>query len=151
MFCLATNEIAQTGLSSLPPVIYYSEQLFSKRLALLWMCLFDTQADEGRPLSRFTEWRVDKALLAKAHEHHQEILEAEGLELDGFIALLDSAVKLGFALSLNGYWQLLPAVYRYLEHFESLSASGQDDSFDEPQGGEEDESAEVGLDEEEEA
>ena len=56
-----------------------------------------------------------------------------------------------FALSLNGYWQLLPAVYRYLEHFESLSASGQDDSFDEPQGGEEDESAEVGLDEEEEA
>ncbi|RWT28752.1 hypothetical protein DN613_23420 [Aeromonas caviae] len=28
MFCLATNQIAQTGLSSLPPVIYYSEQLF---------------------------------------------------------------------------------------------------------------------------
>ncbi|MCR3895676.1 hypothetical protein NUK31_22325, partial [Aeromonas caviae] len=25
----APNEIAQTGLSSLPPVIYYSEQLFS--------------------------------------------------------------------------------------------------------------------------
>jgi len=31
LFCLATNEIAQTGLSSLPPVIYYSEQLFSWR------------------------------------------------------------------------------------------------------------------------
>ncbi|WP_223945976.1 hypothetical protein, partial [Aeromonas caviae] len=30
LFCLATNQIAQTGLSSLPPVIYYSEQLFSK-------------------------------------------------------------------------------------------------------------------------
>ncbi|RDD48155.1 hypothetical protein ASJ36_20670 [Aeromonas sp. ARM81] len=30
MFCLATNEIAQTGLSSLPPVIYYSEQLFRR-------------------------------------------------------------------------------------------------------------------------
>jgi len=28
LFCLATNQIAQTGLSSLPPVIYYSEQLF---------------------------------------------------------------------------------------------------------------------------
>ncbi|ATY80454.1 hypothetical protein CVS42_06135 [Aeromonas veronii] len=27
---LATNEIAQTGLSSLPPVTYYSEQLFSE-------------------------------------------------------------------------------------------------------------------------
>ncbi|MEH8186692.1 hypothetical protein Q7I35_13165 [Aeromonas allosaccharophila] len=30
---MATNEIAQTGLSSLPPVIYYSEQLFSRVLA----------------------------------------------------------------------------------------------------------------------
>ncbi|MEH8183136.1 hypothetical protein Q7I33_15465, partial [Aeromonas allosaccharophila] len=33
---LATNQIAQTGLSSLPPVIYYSEQLFSLiRLGLI--------------------------------------------------------------------------------------------------------------------
>ncbi|MEI4963415.1 hypothetical protein, partial [Aeromonas caviae] len=32
-FCLATNQIAQTGLSSLPPVIYYSEQLFRGRLS----------------------------------------------------------------------------------------------------------------------
>ena len=102
----------------------------SKRLALLWMCLFDTQADEGRPLSRFTEWRVDKGLAGQGSRASSgDPFEAEGLELDGFIALLDSAVKLGFALSLNGYWQLLPAVYRYLEHFESLSASGQDDSF----------------------
>ena len=31
LFCLATNQIAQTGLSSLPPVIYYSEQLFRVR------------------------------------------------------------------------------------------------------------------------
>jgi hypothetical protein len=29
---LATNEIAQTGLSSLPPVIYYSEQLFNRSM-----------------------------------------------------------------------------------------------------------------------
>ncbi|RQX17741.1 hypothetical protein EHZ61_21300 [Aeromonas caviae] len=35
MFCLATNQIAQTGLSSLPPVIYYSEQLFSVSRCLL--------------------------------------------------------------------------------------------------------------------
>ncbi|WP_429149435.1 hypothetical protein, partial [Aeromonas rivipollensis] len=31
----ATNQIAQTGLSSLPPVIYYSEQLFREAPALL--------------------------------------------------------------------------------------------------------------------
>ncbi len=40
LFCLATNEIAQTGLSSLPPVIYYSEQLFREtiRRKLLERC-----------------------------------------------------------------------------------------------------------------
>ncbi|OLF59971.1 hypothetical protein BTN33_08740 [Aeromonas veronii] len=32
---MATNEIAQTGLSSLPPVIYYSEQLFRYHSATL--------------------------------------------------------------------------------------------------------------------
>ncbi|MGU5759327.1 hypothetical protein, partial [Aeromonas caviae] len=34
LFCFAPNEIAQTGLSSLPPVIYYSKQLFSREVAL---------------------------------------------------------------------------------------------------------------------
>ncbi|MEI4964452.1 hypothetical protein U1527_21030, partial [Aeromonas caviae] len=36
--CLATNQIAQTGLSSLPPVIYYSEQLFrsDKAFQKMW-------------------------------------------------------------------------------------------------------------------
>ena len=53
---------------------FISRSLAAKpaRPASAWRCygcaLFDTQADEGRPLSRFTEWRVDKALLAKAHE-----------------------------------------------------------------------------------
>ena len=84
----------------------------SRRLALLWMCLFDTQADEGKPLSRFMDWRVDKSLLSKTHERHKDLLEAEGLGLDGFIGLLESAVKLGFAMSHDGHWQLLPAIDR---------------------------------------
>ena len=122
----------------------------SRRLALLWMCLFDTQADEGRPLSRFMDWRVDNALLTKAHERHKDLLEAEGLWLDGFIGLLDSAVKLGFALSHDGYWQLLPAVYRYLEHFESL-LTRTDDPLAALLGEEEDETVEAEPDEEEQA
>ncbi|WP_290436461.1 hypothetical protein, partial [Aeromonas caviae] len=36
LFCLATNQIAQTGLSSLPPVIYYSEQLFRISPSSIW-------------------------------------------------------------------------------------------------------------------
>lgn len=122
----------------------------SRRLALLWMCLFDTQADEGRPLSRFMDWRVDNALLTKAHERHKDLLEAEGLWLDGFIGLLDSAVKLGFALSHDGYWQLLPAVYRYLEHFESL-LTRTDDSLEALLGQDEDEAVDADQDEEDEA
>ncbi len=120
----------------------------SRRLALLLMCLFDTQADEGKPLSRFTDWRVDKTLMAKAHERHKELLEAEGLDLESFVGLLDSAVKFGFVLLHNGYWQLLPAVYRYLEHFESL-ASGSDVSLEDLSLDEDDETNE--LDEEDEA
>ena len=122
----------------------------SRRLALLWMCLFDTQADGGKPLSRFMDWRVDNALLTKAHERHKDLLEAEGLALDGFIGLLESAVKLGFAMSHDGHWQLLPAVYRYLEHFESLVTSS-DNLLVALQGEEEDETLEAEQDEEEEA
>ena len=122
----------------------------SRRLALLWMCLFDTQADEGKPLSRFMDWRVDNALLTKAHERHKDLLEAEGLALDGFIGLLESAVKLGFALPQDGYWQLLPAVYRYLEHFESLVASTEN-SFEVLLGDEEEQTIDAEQDDEEEA
>lgn len=122
----------------------------SKRLALLWMCLFDTQADEGKPLSRFMDWRVDNLLLSKVHEQHKDLLEAEGLGLDGFIGLLDSAVKLGFAMPHEGHWQLLPAVYRYLEHFESLVTSS-DNPLEEQQGEVEDETVEAEQDEEEDA
>ncbi|KHA56408.1 hypothetical protein NM74_11760 [Aeromonas hydrophila] len=120
----------------------------SRRLALLWMCLFDTQADEGKPLSRFMDWRVDHILLAKAHERHKDLLEAEGLALDGFISLLDSAAKLGFALSHDGYWQLLPAVYRYLEHFESL-VSSSDGSLEALLGQGEEDTVEADQEEEE--
>ncbi|MEI4956151.1 hypothetical protein, partial [Aeromonas caviae] len=46
LFCLATNQIAQTGLSSLPPVIYYSEQLFSNLTTPLG---FISGVSENRP------------------------------------------------------------------------------------------------------
>ncbi len=52
MFCLAINEIAQTGLSSLPPVIYYSEQLFSMKINLLQL---QTHGDERGSLVALEE------------------------------------------------------------------------------------------------
>lgn len=92
----------------------------SRQLALLFMCLFNTQADVGQPLSRFGDWRIDKSLIVETYRQHQELLVAESLDLDKFTALLQSATRFGFALDHSGYWQLLPAVNRYLEHFESL-------------------------------
>lgn len=92
----------------------------SRQLALLFMCLFNTQADVGQPLSRFGDWRIDKSLIVETYRQHQELLVAESLDLDKFTALLQSATRFGFALDRSGYWQLLPAVNRYLEHFESL-------------------------------
>lgn len=98
----------------------------SSQIALLFMCLFNIQADTGQPLSRFGDWRVDKELLTKAYEHHQELLEAESLDPEKLIAVLESATRLGFVMPHSGYWQLLPAVNRYLEHFETLMSLNDD-------------------------
>ncbi|WP_324034688.1 hypothetical protein, partial [Aeromonas caviae] len=45
---LATNQIAQTGLSSLPPVIYYSEQLFRKWLKTMDQMVLNNNRDPSK-------------------------------------------------------------------------------------------------------
>lgn len=93
----------------------------SRQLALLFMVIFDTQADAGRALNRFDDWSIDQALLTQAFEQHQELLVAENLDVEGLQELLNKAANFGFAQPQNGHWQLLPAVWRYLDHFESLA------------------------------
>ncbi|MAG65284.1 MAG: hypothetical protein CMK74_05350 [Pseudomonadales bacterium] len=93
----------------------------SRQLALLCMVLFDTQADAGKALNRFTEWRIDRPLLESAFEQHQELLTAEDLDVDKLQNLLEKATLFGFARSQPGYWELLPAVFRYLDHFQALA------------------------------
>jgi hypothetical protein len=100
----------------------------SRQLALLFMVIFDTQADAGKALNRFSDWPIDRALLTTASEHHQELLQAEGLDVDGLLALLERAGTFGFARSEAGHWQLLPAVCRYLDHFEALAEQLTDES-----------------------
>ena len=98
----------------------------SRQLALLFMVIFDTQADAGRPLLRFSDWAIDRALLETVHEQHEELLLAEDLDVDGLQALLDTAARFGFSQQHSGHWQLLPAVCRYLDHYETLAAAGRD-------------------------
>lgn len=100
----------------------------SRQLALLFMVIFDRQADAGQSLSRFYDWRIDNALLQSASEQHQEILNAENLDIDGLKSLLEKAEGLGFCQKHSGYWTLLPAVCRYLDHFEALAQHSDTDT-----------------------
>ncbi|MEZ5592745.1 MAG: hypothetical protein R3F53_19405 [Gammaproteobacteria bacterium] len=115
----------------------------SRQLALLFMVIFDTQADAGKPLLRFGDWIIDRALLATVYEQHQELLTAEELDIDTLSGLLETASRFGFARTdSSGRWQLLPAVCRYLDHFEALAAERNDSSragyaFDPEEGPEE--------------
>ena len=93
----------------------------TRQLALLFMVVFDTQADAGKPLMRFGDWVIDSNLLKTVHEQHQELLVAEGIEPEGLITLFETAQRFGFAQADNGHWRLLPAVCRYLDHYEELA------------------------------
>lgn len=99
----------------------------SRQLALLFMVIFEAQANAGKPLLRFSDWLIDREWLAQVHEQQQEVLDAEGLGPDGLVDLIHRACNLGFALSEPAGWRLLPAVCRYLDHFEALAAAAQDE------------------------
>ncbi|XOZ33161.1 condensin complex protein MksE [Halomonadaceae bacterium KBTZ08] len=95
----------------------------TRQLALLFMVIFDYQADAGQALVRFEDWVIDHRLLDAVHEQQQALLEAEELTRDSLNQLMDRAVNYGFAISDGGgAWRLLPAVHRYLEHFEELAS-----------------------------
>ena len=64
----------------------------SRQLALLFMLIFDTQADAGRPLGRFEDWVIDRDLLQTAFEQHQELLLAEELTVDSLFGLLETVL-----------------------------------------------------------
>lgn len=99
----------------------------SRQLALLFMVLFEFQADAGRPLLRFSDWRIDRGLLNEVYVKNRDLLEAEELDSSGLFALLGTAERYGFATSSSGHWRLLPAVCRYLDHFEELAQSKTDE------------------------
>ncbi|WP_151703055.1 condensin complex protein MksE [Nitrincola alkalilacustris] len=116
----------------------------SRQLALLFMVIFDTQADAGYSLQRFSEWRVDRKLIEVVFEQHQELLIAEGLEVDELLALLAKAETFGFARQHVDYWELLPAVCRYLDHFEALADHLREQGAEQDSGEDEDDMSDTG-------
>lgn len=93
----------------------------SRQLALLFMIIFNTQADSGKSFGEFISWRIDQEFMLEVFKQNQDILLAENLTIDTLIQLLDKAHHFGFVAKQSGYWQLLPAVFRYLDHIEALA------------------------------
>lgn len=102
----------------------------SRHLALLFMVIFDAQANAGKALQRFTDWLIDRERLVEVYKQQQDLLDAEGLNPDAIVDLLGRACNLGFAIAEPVGWRLLPAVCRYLDHFESLALMIKNDSDD---------------------
>lgn len=99
----------------------------TRRLALFFMVLFEYQGDAGKPLRRFMDWRIDAELLTEVYSQHKEVLFAEGISAEEFPDFTKTAERFGFMCKEDGAYYLLPAVYRYLDHFEALGESVQED------------------------
>lgn len=99
----------------------------SRQLALVFMVIFDAQSNAGKILQRFTDWPIDSNWLAEIYKQQQDLLDAENLDSDALVELLGRACNLGFATSERAGWRLLPAVYRYLDYFESLAETAKND------------------------
>lgn len=98
----------------------------TRQLALLFMLIFELQADAGLNLGRFTDWLIDDKLLVAMIEKNRLLLEAEGLaERDQLEQLLRSASNYGFASVEGNIRRLLPSVFRYLDRFEELAQAGE--------------------------
>ena len=93
----------------------------TRQLALLWMLIFEVQADAGLHLGRFTDWIIDQKLLGVLIEKNRSLLEAEDLsETEQLEQLMKTASYYGFVSNESSHWRLLPAVFRYLDRFEEL-------------------------------
>jgi len=120
----------------------------SRQLALLFMVIFDAQANAGKALQRFTDWLIDSAWLVEVYKQQQDLLDAEGLNPDALVELLGRACNLGFAMAEPAGWRLLPAICRYLDHFESLALTAKTDGDEESTPAAEDWTADAPDDEE---
>ncbi len=100
----------------------------TRQLALLFMLLFEHKADAGQHLARFTDWLIDRSVLAALMERSQELMQAEGMNEQDLSSLFERAASYGFAEAVSGGWRLLPAVWRYLDHFESMAAEKADET-----------------------
>lgn len=93
----------------------------TRTLALLFLLIFQKQADAGQDLHRFDSWVLDGKFLQDLREKNQDLLRSEGLESDDrWKNTLNRAVNLGFLAREGSGVRPLPATWRFLDLFLEL-------------------------------
>ncbi len=100
----------------------------TRPLALLYLLIFQKQADSGEDLNRFDQWLLEQSFFAELREKYNDLLRSENLESDDrWKTVINKAVNLGFFAREGTSFQLLPATWRFLDLFLELS-DAQDES-----------------------
>ena len=101
----------------------------TRQLALLFMMLFEHQADHGHDLHRFTDWLVDNTMLEEIVARNGTLLQAEDMgDVESLARLMGTASSYCFAAPESSGWRLLPALFRYLDRFEELAGGEEVDT-----------------------
>ena len=94
----------------------------TRPLALLYLLIFQKQADAGQDLVRFDQWVLDGKFLQDLREMNQDLLRSERLDSDDrWKTLLNKAVNLGFFAREGSSYVLLPSSWRFLDLFQELA------------------------------
>jgi hypothetical protein len=93
----------------------------TRSLALLYLLIFQKQADAGMELHRFDGWLLDARFLEELRQKNPDLLRSEKLDADEtWKKLLNRAVRLGFLAREGTAFRLLPATWRFLDLFLEL-------------------------------
>lgn len=105
-----------------------SEAKGTRPLALLYLLIFQKQADAGQDLTRFDQWVLDLRFLQELKEKNLELMRGERLDQeDRWKAAWNKGVNLGFFAREGSSYTLLPASWRFLDLFLELSEEKRED------------------------
>jgi hypothetical protein len=103
----------------------------SRPLALLYLLIFQQQADAGQDLHHFENWVLDGRFFQELRTKHQDILRSQNLDSEErWRATVNKAVQLGFWGVEGSHYVLLPPTWRFLDLFLELAEQISDQEAD---------------------
>ena len=83
-------------------------------------------------LFQFQQWRLDANLLDQLWQQYFALFEAEEINSPKTLSeILDSATRVGFLISEDNAYRLLPSIHRYLDLFVELGNAERPDHIKE--------------------